>query len=355
MGARTASAAASENKKAMLVNKEDIGAARNEYLFRVPGVGESNIVGHLMWNILLVHVPLVIVSTYLQRWGPLVALFNAIMLYDRYILGLHYNTHRSANALTSNIASFLTPLYGIPWGCYRLHHVLMHHRENNLFPRDLSSTEPYNRGSFLEWCRYFGRYILACWVELPIYAASRKLFRVASLAFLGGTSTAAAMVYGLCYDGPLAYCMLWFVAVPYIYSSTLLMLGNWGQHIFIHPDHPRNNFHLTYCCINTSTNQRRFNDGYHTLHHLFPGAHWTTLPTLFTEQSKRISDERSLVFNDIDFGGVAVAVFLGQFEQLAKRLVDPELGRLGEGGPFESVSAAVDHMKMCLQPIPAKQ
>ena len=33
------------------------------------------------------------------------------------------------------------------------------------------------------------------------------------------------------------------------------MLGNWSQHIFINPDQPRNNYHLTYNVINSDFNQ----------------------------------------------------------------------------------------------------
>ena len=51
----------------------------------------------------------------------------------------------------------LCPFFGIPPGMYRLHHVVMHHIENNVFDEDLSSTEPYRRDSFAHWLVYFAR------------------------------------------------------------------------------------------------------------------------------------------------------------------------------------------------------
>lgn len=37
--------------------------------------------------------------------------------------------------------------FGVPFGLYRPHHVVMHHVEDNTSPWDLSSTETYQRDS----------------------------------------------------------------------------------------------------------------------------------------------------------------------------------------------------------------
>lgn len=39
----------------------------------------------------------------------------------------------------------LAPLYGVPPGTYRLHHVIMHHVEDNKTGWDLSATEGFQR------------------------------------------------------------------------------------------------------------------------------------------------------------------------------------------------------------------
>ncbi len=38
-------------------------------------------------------------------------------------------------------------------------------------------------------------------------------------------------------------------------NSVIAVLGNWSQHIFINPAHPRSNYHLTYNVINSDFNQ----------------------------------------------------------------------------------------------------
>lgn len=67
---------------------------------------------------------------------------------QRFILCLHYSEHRKIfkkkyNLLNSYLAYVVAPFMGLPTGMYNLHHVVMHHRENNVMPWDLSSTEPY--------------------------------------------------------------------------------------------------------------------------------------------------------------------------------------------------------------------
>jgi fatty acid desaturase len=47
----------------------------------------------------------------------------------------------------------LAPLYGVPPGTYRLHHVIMHHVEDNTHGWDLSATEGYQRDSLAHFAR----------------------------------------------------------------------------------------------------------------------------------------------------------------------------------------------------------
>lgn len=45
----------------------------------------------------------------------------------------------------------LAPLYGVPPGTYRLHHVIMHHVEDNKHGWDLSATEGFQRDNLLHF------------------------------------------------------------------------------------------------------------------------------------------------------------------------------------------------------------
>ena len=60
-----------------------------------------------------------------------------------------------------------------------------------------------------------------------------------------------------------------------------------SQHIFIDPSKPRSAYGMSYNCVNFSGNQRSFNDGYHTIHHLNSKLHWTQLPQHFIQAAEQ--------------------------------------------------------------------
>lgn len=63
------------------------------------------------------------------------------------VFGAEYNW---LNAIAPYV---LTPLFGLPSGAYRLHHVIMHHVEDNKEGWDLSATEGFQRDSLLSFVR----------------------------------------------------------------------------------------------------------------------------------------------------------------------------------------------------------
>ena len=91
---------------------------------------------------LLVHIPI--------TWA---------VLAERFILAMHYAAHRPlfpergvkhstlAWCLNNAPQLILANFWGMPSGAYYLHHIVMHHQSNNVFPYDISSTMPYDRGN----------------------------------------------------------------------------------------------------------------------------------------------------------------------------------------------------------------
>lgn len=60
-----------------------------------------------------------------------------------------------------------------------------------------------------------------------------------------------------------------------------------SQHIFIDPSRPHSAYGMSYNCVSFSGNQRSFNDGYHTIHHLNSKLHWTQLPQQFIQVAEQ--------------------------------------------------------------------
>ena len=225
----------------------------------------------------------------------------------------------------------MSALFGIPTG-YMEHHLGMHHAENNL-RADLSSTMRYQRDSFIDWLRYFGRFLFFIHVDLSRYLVSHKRTRLALRAIPSDLLHITAMG---------ALCLVdWRASLaafigPYLVARMGMMLGNWGQHAFLDPARPGDSYVNSITCINTPYNRHCFNDGYHIGHHVKQNRHWTELPGDFLANVDRYAKEGCIVFEGIDFFAVSVLLFLKRYDVLAKRFVrlpgdhrtDPEIVEL---------------------------
>merc|ERR1712216_872201 len=165
----------------------DTTSTRREYLFPMPAALHSVLDPHLsdqrdaiMLDLLFNITCLVLPSAAWQflrpasmaQYGIYFGLAHLFIVYffflQRFILMLHYSEHRHMFKTGSVFAALhayapyvLCPFFGLPSGCYRLHHVIMHHLEDNVFPWDLSSTMPYQRDNLLHFLHYWGRFCFA--------------------------------------------------------------------------------------------------------------------------------------------------------------------------------------------------
>jgi fatty acid desaturase len=274
---------------------------------------------YLIINILVFMFPgsLLVYTTKSNIIGFLVWIINLILFQERFLIGLHYHAHKNIfKSRILNDISFgvISPFFGIPVGLYHLHHVVMHHKENNKQGWDLSSTEPYQRDSFSQFVIYWMRFICLIWFELPYYAIKRKRI-LPTIVSITAVSISAIIIINV------NHTTLWLFIIPTIFNSFILMLGNWSQHIFINPSKPRSSYHLTYNVINDECNQRSFNDGYHIEHHLHPGKHWSELPSSFEKNIEKYAREDAIVFQRIDPIKVGILVFMQRYDMLAEHII----------------------------------
>ncbi|EKX47855.1 hypothetical protein GUITHDRAFT_69166 [Guillardia theta CCMP2712] len=275
------------------------------------------------FNIIVTTLPAAAAVFYLQShvFGLLYVVTNLITYQERFILGLHYSSHRAIfkySALNLIPPYLLSPFFGIPSGIYYLHHCVMHHVENNVFPYDVSSTEPFQRDNFGHLIFYWLRFLIAIWFELPYYALRRQRYGLAfhCVSCIGFFMVTTSALYKMSPVGT-----MWVFWIYTFVTSFLLMLGNWSQHIFVSPRNPNSNYLLAYNVINVSSNQRCFNDGYHVEHHLHSRKHWSELPTSFMRSLDKYAKEGGLVFEGIDNMAVGYLTFSGQLDKLAEHYV----------------------------------
>jgi fatty acid desaturase len=217
----------------------------------------------------------------------------------------------------------MAPFYGIPIGMYRTHHIVMHHKENNMFGQDLSSTEPYQRESIPHFLHYWLMY-WALLVNLPGWALCKRRWTVLAEVSTGLGSWVLAQ-FILTRSGYGQYAFYQF-QLPAFVASLALMFGNWSQHIFVHPSianikeglHSyKYNCGLTINVMNHFDNQVAFNDGYHITHHIKPRCHWTELPTEFLSNIEQYVEHDPIIFDRAGFFDVG-------FNLVIRAKFDPE-------------------------------
>merc|ERR1712086_705864 len=262
--------------------------------------------------------------TALSGWATYFGLFHLFLVYffytQRFILMLHYSEHKRLFKPSSNLTVLhglcpyvLAPIFGIPPGCYRLHHVVMHHLEDNMFPEDLSSTMPYQRDNFLHFLHYWGKFFFCIHFELPYYAFKSRRYDMFAQNIICHSLWIGAIyyLYGI---NPTA--TLFTAILPFCVTSVLLMWGNWCQHMFVDPKRPTDDHALTYNCINHIENLYTFNDGYHIVHHINSRVHWSDMPQRFLDELPTYADKGAICFNNLHFMQVGVLVMTGQWSAL---------------------------------------
>jgi fatty acid desaturase len=248
-------------------------------------------------------------------------------------LMLHCTSHRVLFKkkyawLNHTIPWVLGPLFGQTPESYFVHHMGMHHPENNM-PEDESSTMLYQRDSVRGFLRYLGDFLVLGVMKLSSYFTRRNKTTL-RFRLLRGEAVYLGLVVVLSFvslPGTLAV----FV-VPFVLSRVIMMLGNWAQHAFIDAQDPGNCYTNSVTCINTTYNHKCWNDGYHISHHLKPAMHWTDHPTHFRKNLDQYIEQKSVVFDGIHFLHIFFYLMAKRYDLLARHFV------LLDGAPRDEAS-----------------
>ncbi len=239
---------------------------------------------------------------------------------DRFILMLHCTSHRplfKKSWMKHIIPWGIGPFFGQTPQSYFVHHIGMHHIEDNL-AGDLSSTMRYRRDSILGWLHYVGSFLTSGLPRLAAYHWRRRSRHMFWRLIIGEGTFWTVVAALFLVDARATFVV--FVA-PVLVVRLLMMAGNWGQHAFIDPLDPADQYRSSITCINTRYNVRCFNDGYHTMHHVKPRTHWTAYPSEFEKMRAEYGRRDAIVFDGIDFFQVWFFLMLGRREALARRFV----------------------------------
>lgn len=160
-------------------------------------------------------------------------------------------------------------------GWYRIHHVFVHHAENN-GPGDPQSTLPYDRTSYLDFCRYALRMAASGVVpwDTALYLWRRRRTKAFWLLVLQGVCFAALMgALTFCY-WPAAAIMLALRLAAGVDAALL----NFHEHGLIDPDDPLDVYRNSSTVLSRDAEDHGGLGGdFHIAHHLHPGRHWSRL------------------------------------------------------------------------------
>lgn len=246
-----------------------------------------------------------------------------ITMVGRFTLLLHAVCHRAVfkrehRWMERYVPWVLGPFFGQTPMSFYVHHMGMHHPENNL-DHDLSTTLPYRRDSKRAFAHYWARFFFFGWAHTLRYLSVRgrsKLF----YTFVRGELAWLTAMAVLLYVNPGATLVVFLV--PFVLIRFLMMAGNWGQHAFVDVDDPGNCYRNSINIINSSYNRTCFNDGYHIVHHIKPALHWTEMPVWFQDNLDQFGANDAVVFDGIgDNTAVWFWLMLGNYGKLADHLV----------------------------------
>jgi len=337
--------------------RTDLNDTRNEYLFRTPLLADvlepllkderDKPMLYLLLNIAQISFTSAFFVYYvnIQGWsawarhlcGIAHVVTLLVLFLERFMLMMHFSSHRTIfrnEALNSAIVWIYAPFFGVPNGVYKLHHVIMHHIENN-HELDSTSTEPFQRDSWAHFFQYWARFVFGVWIELPLYCVQTKRWEWAQRLLAGLASYVIASVLLSKYVNFTA--TFYVFNLTYIIAMSALAFGNWSQHIFINPEDSTSNFGLTYNCLDNGANKRTFNDGYHAIHHINARLHWSEIPEYFLNNKDKHLKGGALTFRGLDFFEVGMFTMTKQLRKVAEHYV--HLGSEDTAPTVEEVEA----------------
>lgn len=270
----------------------------------------------------------------------------AALFLDRFILMLHCTSHRRLynkgfDSLNQVIPWIVGPFFGETPESYFVHHMGMHHPENNL-EADLSSTMKYQRDSVFHWLHYFFSFLFFGIFQLSSYHLKRGNKKMLKRLIVGegGFWLFVALMLFVSWRPTVV-----LFVIPVLMVRFLMMGGNWAQHAFVSAEEPGNPYKNSITCINTRYNRRCFNDGYHIHHHVYARCHWSEYPQEFDDNKQKYGEEDAIVFEGIDFFQVWLGLMMKRYRYLAKHFVQLP------GAPERDESERIAFMKTRLAKI----
>lgn len=278
---------------------------------------------------LLVIVPGILLFTPLLTgwlwWMAAIPYFYISQFYfkGRFGLMFHCICHRKLfrkkyQWLHIYITWIVCPFFGHSPEGYFSHHIGMHHMENNM-EDDTSCTMPYQRDSLKSFLLYFSNFIATGVINTLSYLSFRRRKKMYD-NLMAGEYFYLFFCFAFCFINLKATVLI--LIVPWFFCRLVSMLGNWTQHAFVDSTDPANPYKNSVNCINTVYNRTCWNDGYHVIHHLRPGMHYTEMPGEFLKLKNEFAAHKAIVFDGLHYLHIFTYLMMKRYDKLANSIVN---------------------------------
>ena len=224
--------------------------------------------------------------------------------------------HRRFAFLNVALDWLVAPLFGFTPETYYVHHIGMHHPEENL-AGDVSTTLPYRRDSVVDFLRYYARFFVSIG-EVCLYMHRKRRTKLMRRALAGEVTYFVLMAATFAHDWRVGLVIF---AVPLVVGRSALIVGNWGEHAFVDPAAPEDVYRSSTNLVGDAVNARCFNVGYHIGHHLKPRAHYTEMVAAFEREAPEYGQADALVFRDMHYPTIWLHLMLSNYRALARAYV----------------------------------
>ncbi|MCO6467139.1 MAG: fatty acid desaturase [Bradyrhizobiaceae bacterium] len=299
-----------------------------------------------LFTFIVMMCSVVMVFVHFTWWTALIHIVLFIALMGPHTITLHLMSHR--RYFKQKYAWLEYPLLhalGIAFGhtprSYFSHHIGMHHVEGGLEP-DASCTHRFQRDSVVDFSKYLGRFLVFGILDLRRYLKSKKMDKLQRQLVTGDRIwlLVVAVLAIVNWKATLVVCVF-----TMLYTRSIMMAGNWGQHSMVDAEAPDNVYRNTITCVNAFYNSYCYNDGYHISHHMQPTMHWTEHPKSFLKNQATYAREGAIVLSGIDFFGVWFFLMCKRYKKLASHYVSLD-------GVERTEGQIIELLKQRTRPIP---